>query len=96
MRLIMRDGSLMWKHALLQHNQLVYLPQNKAHEAHIVKTAQRIEAWLGITGLSHGNVLCLICGMTQASLNSVRYFSYFYTLYTNERVYFQLKSTCGP
>ena len=42
-RLIHRDGSLMWKHALLQHNQLVALPECQAHEAHIVKTAQRLE-----------------------------------------------------
>ena len=42
-RLIHKDGTLMWKHALLHQNELVCLPQEQAHEAHIVKTAQRIE-----------------------------------------------------
>ena len=42
-RLIHRDGTLMWKHALLHHNQLICLPQCHSHEAHIVKTAARIE-----------------------------------------------------
>lgn len=42
-RLIHKDGTLMWKHALLHHNHLVALPENMAHESHIIKTAQRIE-----------------------------------------------------
>ena len=33
----------MWKHALLHNNELVCLPMEHAHEAHIVKTAQRVE-----------------------------------------------------
>ena len=48
-RLIFKDGSLMWKHALLSHNNLLSLPYTEAHEAHIIKTAQRIEelnAWV--------------------------------------------------
>ena len=38
-RLILKDGSLMWKHALLNQNKAT-LPQSEAHEQHIVKTAQ--------------------------------------------------------
>ena len=41
-RLIQRDGTLMWKHALLHGNEL-NLPVEQATEAHIVKTAQRLE-----------------------------------------------------
>ena len=41
-RLILKDGSLMWKHALLNQNQSC-LPQCEAHEQHIIKTAQRLE-----------------------------------------------------
>ena len=41
-RLIQRDGTLMWKHALLCSNE-VYLPSNQAEEQHIIKTAQRLE-----------------------------------------------------
>ena len=41
-RLINRDGTLMWKHALLHQNE-VYLPESEAVEAHIIKTAQRLE-----------------------------------------------------
>ena len=41
-RLIQRDGTLMWKHALLYNNTL-NLPPTHAIEAHIIKTAQRIE-----------------------------------------------------
>ena len=43
-RLIVRDGTLMWKQALYK-----YMPECQAHEAHIVKTAQRLEelnAWI--------------------------------------------------
>ena len=42
-RLIFRDGTLMWKHALLCSNEFTSLPQTQAHEQHIVKTAQRLE-----------------------------------------------------
>tara|TARA_B000000565_G_C23444634_1_gene245566 strand:- start:57 stop:467 length:411 start_codon:yes stop_codon:yes gene_type:complete len=41
-RLIQKDGSLMWKHALEYKGQL-NLPRSQAQEAHIVKTAQRLE-----------------------------------------------------
>ncbi len=41
-RLIHKDGTLMWKHALLYSND-PSLPVNEAHEHHIVKTAQRLE-----------------------------------------------------
>ena len=50
-RLIQRDGTLMWKHALLHHGEL-NLPDSEAHEQHIIKTAQRLEelnSWV-----SHG------------------------------------------
>ena len=49
-RLIHRDGTLMWKHALLSFNS-ISIPKNQAVEAHIVKTAQRLEElnkWLSI------------------------------------------------
>lgn len=42
-RLIHKDGTLMWKHALLSNNVFQSLPLEVAHEAHIIKTAQRIE-----------------------------------------------------
>ena len=48
-RLIQRDGTLMWKHALLSNNEFKSLPIEIAHEAHIIKTAQRLEelnAWV--------------------------------------------------
>ncbi len=41
-RLIQRDGTLMWKHALLHYGEL-NLPDTEAHEQHIIKTAQRLE-----------------------------------------------------
>jgi len=41
-RLIHKDGTLMWKHALLYKNE-PYIPADQAHEAHIIKTAQRLE-----------------------------------------------------
>ena len=42
-RLIVRDGTLMWKHALLNQNRFTSLPTEPAHEQHIIKTAQRVE-----------------------------------------------------
>ena len=42
-RLIIRDGTLMWKHALLSHNEFTAIPETQAQEQHIVKTAQRLE-----------------------------------------------------
>ena len=41
-RLIHKDGTLMWKHALLHRNE-AKLPVSEAHEVHIIKTAQRLE-----------------------------------------------------
>ena len=41
-RLIHKDGTLMWKHALLHQNEH-NLPASEAHEQHIIKTAQRLE-----------------------------------------------------
>ena len=37
-RLILKDGSLMWKHALL-FNNCPNIPTCEAHEQHIIKTA---------------------------------------------------------
>jgi len=54
-RLIQKDGTLMWKHALLNNNHAV-LPATEAHEQHIIKTAQRLEelnSWVSqVTELS--------------------------------------------
>ena len=41
-RLILKDGTLTWKHAL-QFNNVFNIPTDPAHEQHIIKTAQRIE-----------------------------------------------------
>ena len=41
-RLIHRDGTLMWKHALLYKN-VAHIPTTEAQEQHIIKTAQRLE-----------------------------------------------------
>ena len=49
-RLIHKDGTLMWKHALLFRGQL-HVPSDVAHEAHIIKTAQRLEelnSWVSL------------------------------------------------
>ena len=42
-RLIHKDGTLMWKHAILIDNEVAAMPECEAHEQHIIKTAQRIE-----------------------------------------------------
>ena len=42
-RLFFRDGSIMWKHALLFNKSYLTIPTNEAHEQHIIKTAQRLE-----------------------------------------------------
>jgi hypothetical protein len=47
-RLIHRDGTIMWKHALEAKGR-AFVPACLAHEAHIIKTAARIEelnAWV--------------------------------------------------
>ena len=41
-RLIHKDGTLMWKHAL-QFQNVVCVPAEEYQEQHIVKTAQRLE-----------------------------------------------------
>jgi len=59
-RLIQRDGTLMWKHALLHQNVLT-LPADQATEAHIVKTAQRLEelnSWVS-QGLEPWESICV-------------------------------------
>jgi hypothetical protein len=85
----------MWKHALLQHNQLVCLPQTKAHEAHIVKTAQRIEelnSWVS-QGLEPWECLMpyLWYDPREPELSEGISLYFYHTLYSNERVYQQLK-----
>ena len=42
-RLIHKDGTLMWKHALLCRNNKAAMPTCESHEQHIQKTAQRLE-----------------------------------------------------
>jgi hypothetical protein len=42
-RTIVRDGHLMWKHALMDEG-VVTEPLELSHEAHIIKTAGRLEA----------------------------------------------------
>lgn len=42
-RTIVRDGHLMWKHALMEEG-VAFLPLELSHEAHILKTAGRLEA----------------------------------------------------
>ena len=42
-RLIHKDGTLMWKHALLSTRNEPCMPICAAHEVHIQKTAQRLE-----------------------------------------------------
>ena len=51
-RLIHKDGTLMWKHALLCSENVANMPRIECHEQHILKTAQRLEelnSWV-----SHG------------------------------------------
>ena len=51
-RLILKDGTLMWKHALFYQDSILCTPTSVAHESHIIKTAQRLEelnSWV-----SHG------------------------------------------
>tara|TARA_B100000073_G_C23304590_1_gene400084 strand:- start:67 stop:480 length:414 start_codon:yes stop_codon:yes gene_type:complete len=50
-RLIHKDGTLMWKHALLRQGGVTYLPQLQSVEQHIIKTAQRLEelnSWVSL------------------------------------------------
>ena len=42
-RLIHKDGTLMWKHALLCSENVANVPLDESHEQHIIKTAQRLE-----------------------------------------------------
>ena len=42
-RLIHKDGTLMWKHALLCRDNIAYVPHQESQEHHIIKTAQRLE-----------------------------------------------------
>ena len=42
-RLIQRDGTLMWKHALLCRDNEANIPKCESQEQHIIKTAQRLE-----------------------------------------------------
>ncbi len=42
-RLIHKDGTLMWKHALLCSDNISNIPSCESQEQHIIKTAQRLE-----------------------------------------------------
>ena len=42
-RLILKDGTLMWKHSLLSKDGVTYVPHAQSQEQHIIKTAQRLE-----------------------------------------------------
>jgi len=42
-RLIHKDGTLMWKHALLSTDNEANVPATESQEQHIIKTAQRLE-----------------------------------------------------
>ncbi len=42
-RLMHKDGTLMWKHALLCRDNKANMPTCESHEQHILKTAQRLE-----------------------------------------------------
>ena len=42
-RLLHKDGTLMWKHALLSISNIPNMPTCASHEQHILKTAQRLE-----------------------------------------------------
>ena len=42
-RLILKDGTLMWKHALLDNHNAPNIPTSESHEQHIQKTAERLE-----------------------------------------------------
>jgi hypothetical protein len=42
-RLIHRDGTIMWRHAVVSPYNELFLPETEAHEAHIIKTAARLE-----------------------------------------------------
>ena len=42
-RLIHRDGAIMWRHAVVSPYNELFLPETEAHEAHIIKTAARLE-----------------------------------------------------
>ena len=42
-RLIHKDGTLMWKHALIKQDGKYCVPEQQSVEQHIIKTAQRLE-----------------------------------------------------
>jgi len=82
-RLIRKDGTLMWKHALL-HGDELNLPSTHAEEAHIVKTAQRLEelnSWASI-GLEPWECIVPIAwyvpSIPELSTGISAYFKHFY------------------
>ena len=69
----MKDGTLMWKHALLNQNK-ASLPVCEAHEQHIIKTAQRLEelnSWVS-QDLEPWNFLVPCLGMCLACLATTK------------------------
>ena len=92
-RLIQRDGTLMWKSALLYGNEM-YLPKTEAHEQHIIKTAQRLEelnAWVS-QDLEPWECLVpaawYVPGRPELSEGIALYFKHF--IHDNDLVYKQL------
>ena len=79
-RLIQRDGTLMWKHALLHHNE-INLPASLSEEQHIIKTAQRLEelnSWLS-HGLEPWECFVIKEWYVPSHLNYVKVFLYTFT-----------------
>ena len=94
-RLIHKDGTLMWKHALLHRNALVCMPTSLAHEAHIIKTAQRIEelnSWVS-QGLDPWDCLIPIVWYTPAvpELSEGIALHFYHNSLSNEKVYDELQ-----
>ena len=90
-RLIHKDGTLMWKHACS-----FSLPLEEAHEAHIVKTAQRLEelnSWIS-QGLDPWQCLLPVTWYvpTEPELSQGISVYFQHTDYANELVYDKLSS----
>ena len=95
-RLIHKDGTLMWKHALTDF----IVPSTEAQEAHIVKTAQRLEelnSWVS-RDLEVWQCLVPVYWFTPASDElSTGYSVYFkHSVFDNARTYHCLSSHVLP
>ena len=83
-RLIHKDGTLMWKHALM-HRGKVNIPTEVAHEAHIIKTAQRLEELNSWVSLDNEPWECLL--PTVWYLPDIDYLSEGISLFCNHAVH---------